>query len=265
MSALSTSTTTGWCPFATPYATPNYWPGNSGRRAVCLHIMDGTYNGTVGWFQGASSGVSAHFAIAKDGRIAQFVSIDDSAWANGADYANGHWLDPEGNIVNPSWADIVLGINPNRDTISIEHEGTPQDVWTDAMRAANTRLLQWLASQVPAFRPYTPHRNLIGHNEISPISRPNCPGPHCDLNERAAAANGAAASDDWALWGPLPLNKQYAIPQAWYPRARDLGAALSNEVYPVGGTATSVQLFQNGVGIYHAGAARVWTYAELKL
>ncbi len=81
----STNPSDGWCPFATKVPTTKFWQGNQGRRAVVLHIAQGGYDAAVSWLSNAQSNPnsSAHFVIAKDGRIAQLVSINDSAWANG--------------------------------------------------------------------------------------------------------------------------------------------------------------------------------------
>ncbi|MGB8644590.1 MAG: peptidoglycan recognition family protein, partial [Anaerolineae bacterium] len=186
----------GWCPFATRYPTTKFWSGNQGRRAVVLHIAQGSYEGAVSWLSNADTNPnsSAHFVIAKDGRIAQLVSIWDSAWANGLRWTNGAWYTPADppRLETPPWADIVAGVNPNLYTISVEHEGSYQDPWTPAMYAANTRLLKWVAAQLGhtgAPITWTAHRNLIGHYEIDPIDRANCPGPTVNFAQMATDAN----------------------------------------------------------------------------
>lgn len=84
------------CPFAE-------WRGPvSGRNAggmihpavgVVMHIMGGSLSAADGWFHNPSSRVSAHFGIARDGRIVQWVDTDDRAWHAGA--ANSHWYGVE--------------------------------------------------------------------------------------------------------------------------------------------------------------------------
>lgn len=186
----------GWCPFATRFDTSKFWTGNQGRRAVCLHIAQGGYEGAISWLTDAQSNPnsSAHFVIAKDGRIAQLVSINDSAWANGLGWENNRWVTGSGAPVNPTWQDIVPGVNPNWYTISIEHEGLYPETWTTEMYAANNRLMQWLAFQFgssngPGLFPYVAHRNVIGHYEIDPLTRANCPGPTVNYIKIAADAN----------------------------------------------------------------------------
>ena len=71
--------------------------------------MVGTLEGTDTVFQRAyGNPVSAHYGVALDGRIHQYVSLDDGAWANGGP--------------NPGWRWPFGVENPNHRTISIETE-----------------------------------------------------------------------------------------------------------------------------------------------
>ena len=182
----------GWCPFAIrrPIADANYDVGRSGQavRAVVLHIAEKTLRQVAQTVGNAASLSSAHFAIGKDGTIEQYVSIRDTALANGLRPAGNSWFTRSNKPVSPSWPDIVAGVNPNVYTISIEHEGFPADPWTQPMAEANNRLLQWIAAQTGLT--YLPHHTLIGHSEIDPIDKPNCPGPQADLERIAFEANG---------------------------------------------------------------------------
>lgn len=62
-------------------------------RGLVIHIMQGTYIGSIAWGKNPASSVSFHFATQADGHIGQLVDTDDAAWtqANG----NGHWLSVE--------------------------------------------------------------------------------------------------------------------------------------------------------------------------
>ncbi len=193
------TSTDGWCPFATRVQTTKFWAGNRGRRGVVMHIAQGGYDAAVTWLSDAqmNPNSSAHFVIAKDGRIAQLVSVNDSAWANGLGWQNNQWINPSGHLVNPSWQDIVPGVNPNWYTISVEHEGLYTDQWTPEMYATNNRLLQWLTLQfgpidTSSLFPYVPHRNLVGHYEIDPVDRANCPGPNVNYVKIAADSSAGA-------------------------------------------------------------------------
>jgi hypothetical protein len=129
--------------------------------------------------------------VAKDGRIAQIVNINDSAWANGLCWQNNNWRVPNCTAPeNPTWIDIVRGSNPNLYTISIEHEGFTGQTLTEAMKAATVRLLKWIAGELNLV--YTPGRTLIGHRDISPGRKAFCPGTAFNFNDFAQAANAPA-------------------------------------------------------------------------
>lgn len=181
------TTPDGWCPFALRLPSANYTPGNQGRRAVVMHVVEGSYNSATAWLRNAESRASAHFVIARDGRIAQLVSLNDSAWGNGLVWHAGQWHNPRNRPVQPTWPDLTPDSNPNLYTISIEHEGFSHESWTDAMYDASCRLLQWIAARCGLH--YTAGRTLIGHNALDPLDRAACPGPTVDLARLAADAN----------------------------------------------------------------------------
>lgn len=194
----SRDTLGGWYPSADPIAIPaaNFAHGYASREAVVLHIIVGTQASARQKFQTPTSETSAHFSISKTGHVEQYVSVLDTAYANGLRWDGAHWIDPEKIILGvggkpaPSWAKLKPPTNPNWQTISIEHEGQPADIPTVAMESARIALLRWLGQQFPTLRLYAPRITLIGHSEISPVSRPNCPGPHVDFAQVAAAASG---------------------------------------------------------------------------
>ncbi|MBI4788182.1 MAG: N-acetylmuramoyl-L-alanine amidase [Chloroflexi bacterium] len=225
---------TGWCPFADKRVSPNFFPGRDGQRvkAVVLHIAQGTYEGAISWLTNPTSQASAHFIVAKDGRIAQMVSLDDSAWGNGLRYENGVWLTPSDPAApaNPTWSGLVPGINPNLYTISIEHEGLFTEPWTPAMYAASVRVLHWIRDQIGIA--YVWHQTLIGHYEIDSVRRPNDPGPHVEwqrmINDLSALPTQARTA---LLAGAnrfgIPLNDQAAL--AKFAIANKLGIPLTDE------------------------------------
>jgi hypothetical protein len=189
-----TTSSSGWMPGVTIRRSPNFADGHVGKvKGVVLHVTGGTagkeYPNAVSWLSNPQSKVSAHFVISQTGDITQLVSINDSAFANGLSWspARGTWIDPEGFAVHPAWMGLVIPTNPNWYTISIEHAGQSHDVWSPAMFDANTRVLQWIRQQLGIV--YRPHDSLIGHNEISPVNRPYCPGPNVNYERIAAAAN----------------------------------------------------------------------------
>lgn len=204
-----TPPTTGWYPKAVkrPLTQHNYWDGHNGLapNAVCLHIAAGPMSAIYPTFNSLSGWASAHFAISKLGAVEQYVSIADSAWA-------------EGVIKNPSWVGLQKFpngsyINPNYHVISVEHEGQPTDVPTAAMVAARTELLVWIAQQI-GLTSYIPHVNLIGHYEIDSVDRPNCPGPNFDFNLISKWANDTLNPPPPATGVTINMVQPFVMPDA---------------------------------------------------
>lgn len=232
-------TTSGWCPFANAVNIPagNYAPGHDGTLAVCLHIVVGSFLSCRSHFKKASSNVSAHFCIGKAGELDQFVSINDTAFAQGLNYDRdtGRWYTDrpgEGRrTVTPVWSLLKPGMNINRHVISIEHAGHPGDPLTSAMIATQTRLLQWIATERTLV--YRAGSSLIGHSMLDDRGRAFCPGPAFDLPTIAARAN-APVEPDWATrWGTaFPYFAESGIAAAWrdaWRRGTELGPAISDE------------------------------------
>jgi len=256
----STDTATGWYPGAHQrigIPDSNFAPGNDGPLAAALHIIVGSLASAISEFQ-ARKLKSAHFGIGKDGRVVQFVSIHDTAFANGLSWnlTRTCWVDPEKNLLlpphTPPWPLLHAPRNPNYYTISIEREGHPEDTPTAAMDAATVALLRWLAEQFPAtLKPYRPLVNLIGHCHIGPIHRAHCPGPHVDYVALATAANGDETMPDWnALWGsiatPDATSWQWSIPILWKQHHERLGKCLYAALYDDRVPGLVLQLFEGG-------------------
>jgi hypothetical protein len=90
----------------------------SAVRGLVLHVEVGTEAGTDGWFHNPSAKASAHFGVAKDGTLHQWVDTADKAWAEAA--GNPYWL-------------------------SVETEGYPNEPLTAAQIQTSARLLAWAA------------------------------------------------------------------------------------------------------------------------
>lgn len=186
--------------------------GPNGRpvapEAWVLHIAQGGFDGIASWFRTGPADrnppfpSSAHFSVAKDGRIRQHVAPEDTAFANGIIQA-GHTA----RLIGENG-----GINPNLWTVSCEHEGMSGEAPTAAMFEASARLCAWVfqnrllnggATGVVIDRDH-----IIRHGEISPIDRSGCPGwPEpviADYIARVAeivraAGRGPRATGDGAL------------------------------------------------------------------
>lgn len=146
--------------------SPNFYTGRGGHNvfAIVNHVMCGSEGGTDSWFQNPNSQVSAHYGVAKDGTIHQYVKDEDTAWA-------------VGHVNNPTWA--LMGQSaghPNMVTISIEHEGYPQDALTEAQYQSTLWLHKYLMGKFPGIKADANH--IIGHDKLDSVNRADCPGPN---------------------------------------------------------------------------------------
>ncbi|HLZ30017.1 MAG TPA: N-acetylmuramoyl-L-alanine amidase [Chloroflexota bacterium] len=135
--------------------------------AFVIHTETGGESGTVAEFLSSSSHLSTHYAVGLDGSIDCFVDPDDRAWSNGI-------LEP-GNL----WAAIAddckvdPALNPNHVTVTCDTQDGGEanlDVSDDQYNAV--LYAAWEAMQ----RYPTSLRYLARHADISPQSRPGCPG-----------------------------------------------------------------------------------------
>jgi N-acetyl-anhydromuramyl-L-alanine amidase AmpD len=238
---MALQTGRGWMPGVAQSISPNIYKGRAGLaiRAAVIHIAQGTYAGSISWLCNPASGASAHFMVAKDGRIMQMVNIFDTAWGNGLTWntLRNSWIDPDGNAVKPSWKGLTVPINPNFTTVSIEHEGFTGEPWTAAMYEADRRILQYVASQTPLS--YIPHDTLIGHNEISPLARSQCPGSGVDF---------ARMIEPELPYGTVPIDPRL---QAYWERS---GGLWQPDRYCLG---YAIRPLTNGIQVFERGALRL--------
>lgn len=100
-----------------PAASCNYSSRTASVTHVTIHTTQGSYAGSISWFQNCSAGVSAHYVIrSSDGQVTQMVREADKAWHVG---------------------------NSNGYTVGIEHEGyinAPATWYTTAMYNASAAL-----------------------------------------------------------------------------------------------------------------------------
>lgn len=231
-------TSNGLCPFATQKPitdSGNFEVGRNGQRvkAVVLHIGEGPLTAFFPTFNNPARKASAHFTVGKQGEIEQYVSINDTAWANGLKWDNGVWRNPRGIEVTPKWGGLIPAVNPNQYTISIEHEGFFGEPWTEPMYLANLKLLQWIRNETGL--EYVRGETLIGHNDFDTVDRPNCPGPNCPFDRMIAdlqtGPSGRDARRAALIAGAnrmgVPLNDQSAL--AKFALGSNLGIPLSDE------------------------------------
>jgi N-acetyl-anhydromuramyl-L-alanine amidase AmpD/uncharacterized protein YraI len=90
-------------------------------RWYIIHVAEGSYSGTIDWFQNPSANASTHYVIENDSspELTQMVDESDIAWHGG-------------------------GTNYNNYSLGIEHEGwVDSTYWTDATYRKSARLAQW--------------------------------------------------------------------------------------------------------------------------
>jgi hypothetical protein len=119
---------------------------------VVIHTTQGSYSGTVNWFQNPSASVSAHYVLrSSDGQITQMVREKDIAWHA------GNWT-------------------YNTQSIGIEHEGFVDNPswYTDPMYRASAALTRNICLKYGI--PMTRSR-IIGHSEV-PSATHTDPGPN---------------------------------------------------------------------------------------
>ncbi|WP_228282153.1 N-acetylmuramoyl-L-alanine amidase [Rubrobacter tropicus] len=131
----------------------NYYEGRTYRREtydidkIVIHVTQGSWSGSLSWFQDSRAGSSAHYTVrSSDGKIGQSVREGDTA------YHAGHWY-------------------TNLQSIGIEHEGyvsAPNRWFTDAMYRSSARLSAYLAKK---YRIPIDRNHIIGHGQV-----PGCPG-----------------------------------------------------------------------------------------
>lgn len=245
---MAVQTGRGWMPGVDQRISPNITKGRGGLaiRAAVIHISEGGYAGSVSWLCNPASGVSAHFMVSKSGAITQMVNIFDTSYANGLSWntLRNSWIDPDGNAVKPPWIGLVKPINPNYTTVSIEHEGFTGQVWTPAMYEADRKILQYIKSESPMT--FIAHDTVIGHNEISPISRARCPGTGFDFAKLVSSVTTPPPSE--LPFGTVPVDPRL---QAYWERS---GGLWQPDRYCLG---YAIQPLTNGIQLFERGALRL--------
>ncbi|ANB10345.1 hypothetical protein SAM40697_6392 [Streptomyces ambofaciens] len=156
-----------------PAYSGNYAAGRgSAITTVVVHVTQGSYAGSISWFQNPDAQVSAHYVVrSSDGQITQSVRESDTAWH-------------------------ARSANPY--SVGVEHEGYVSDpAWfTDAMYRSSAALTRHLTAKygIPRDRAH-----IVGHNEV-PGNDHTDPGPRWDWAYYMSLVRG----DDGAGGTPFP-------------------------------------------------------------
>lgn len=148
-----------------PASTANYASGRSAAiDKVVVHVTQGSYAGTISWFQNPASQVSTHYVVrSSDGQVTQMVRDSDTAW-----HAR----------------------NTNSSSLGIEHEGWVDDPswFTDTMYRSSAALTRYLCDRygIPKNRTH-----VIAHSE-APGNDHTDPGVHWNWDYYMQLVGGGA-------------------------------------------------------------------------
>jgi len=109
-SLAATTNAVGPAPDSTDYApalwvaSPYFHARSQSASAVAIHTMQGSYAGSISWFQSNPSSVSAHYLIrSSDGQITQMVRESQAAHHIGSENSYTLGIEHEGYVNNASW------------------------------------------------------------------------------------------------------------------------------------------------------------------
>ncbi|MCG5217766.1 golvesin C-terminal-like domain-containing protein [Streptosporangium soli] len=160
-----------WVPaYSGNYAVANR-PSSSAIDRIVIHVAQGSYAGTISWFQNASSNVSSHYVVrSSDGAVTQMVRHKDVAWHA------GNW---------------------NSRSVGIEHEGFVNNAswFTDAMYRSSAALTRAIADKhgIPKDRTH-----IVGHNQV-PGATHTDPGPNWNWAKYMEYVTGGGGTPSWTV------------------------------------------------------------------
>jgi len=171
------------------HPSPNRTSGRQGQIPdfIVCHITGGSYSSAINTITNPTSQVSYHFVISHDGMVARSVDISDTAWANGTTI-NGDNRDNQHSTIPEVRS---RRRNANQYTISIGFADSTAGELSHEQLITGVDLLLYILAYVRDFYGLDiplARTNIIGHHEITPITRPFCPGlqfPFDDLITQA--------------------------------------------------------------------------------
>lgn len=101
---MQTVTATDYPP-ALWVTSPNYSSRNATTiSAVAIHTMEGSYAGSIAWFQNTAANASAHYMVrSSDGQVTQMVREADKAWHVGTENTYTIGIEHEGYVAQTGW------------------------------------------------------------------------------------------------------------------------------------------------------------------
>ncbi|MFE3720257.1 peptidoglycan-binding protein [Streptomyces cyaneofuscatus] len=222
-----------------PASSQNYATGRTATiNKVVVHVTQGSYAGSISWFQNPASQVSAHYVIrSSDGEITQTVRDANTAWHARSANSSSIGLEHEGWVDNPAW-------------------------FTDAMYRSSAALTSHLAARysIPKNRTH-----IVGHSEV-PGNDHTDPGVHWDWNYYMQLVGGSPGTPGDSLTFP-----SYAVQQSGSsgPQVKAVQQLLNAQGYAAGSadgifgpaTKSATQAFQRARSLTADGAVgpKTWT------
>lgn len=142
---------------------------------IVLHVTEGSFNGAVSWLCNKNSGVSSHYVSGRNGELEQLVDLDKAAWCNGTSTTEGAKYDYR-RATNRLVRERKT--NANYYTISIENEGySYKDGYGRLSDKQYNTVLALIKELITKYNIPIDREHIVGHYEIAPKEKPNCPGP----------------------------------------------------------------------------------------
>lgn len=216
----------------------NYTVGRSAAiSAVVIHVTQGSYAGSISWFQNPSSNVSAHYVIrSSDGQVTQTVRDKDTAYHARSGNAYSVGIEHEGYVDNPAW-------------------------FTDAMYRSSATLTRHLADKygIPKDRAH-----IVGHSEV-PNNDHTDPGANWNWTyymQLVGGSTGVPVNLDFPAYDTLrsgSTGPQVAAAQTLL-NAQGFAAGTADGVFGTK-TGTAVKAFQSARGLSSDGVIgrQSWT------
>ncbi|MER7727552.1 peptidoglycan-binding protein [Streptomyces sp. NPDC096323] len=217
----------------------NYATGRSATiDKVVIHVTQGSYAGSISWFQDPVSEVSAHYVIrSSDGQITQMVRDKDTAYHAKSANASALGIEHEGFIDDPSW-------------------------FTDSMYRSSAALTAYLCDRygIPKDRAH-----IIGHSE-APGNDHTDPGPYWNWTRYMELVAGSTTTTaDGLSFTSYATQRNGSTGE----QVRAVQTLLNAQGYPAGeadgsfgaATQSAVTAFQSARGLDADGVvgARTWT------
>ncbi|MFI2779529.1 peptidoglycan-binding protein [Streptomyces sp. ALB3] len=228
------------------YPSALWVPANSANFAVnrtatvdkvVVHVTQGSYAGTISWFQNATSKVSSHYVVrSSDGQITQMVRDKDTAYHAKSANASSLGIEHEGFVDDPTW-------------------------FTDTMYRSSAALTKYLCDRygIPKDRSH-----IIGHSE-APGNDHTDPGANWNWSYYMQLVGGSASGADGLSFGSYTTLKKGSTG----PQVRAAQTLLDQQGYEAGAadgifgatTESAVRAFQTARGLDADGMVgpKTWT------